>query len=149
GVDDNATKGRYHTQRALALRRLGGDQPEQLDRALLEYTAASFHLEQAGHARYLARVENNIGFIQLQLKRYHEALEHLDKARRIFVNLKDSGSVAQVNETRAQVFLAQQRNVDAEHAAFSAVTALESGGEQSLFAEALTTHGMALARTGR
>jgi tetratricopeptide (TPR) repeat protein len=148
-VDDQATRGRYHMQCALALRRLGGDRPEYLDRALIEYTAASIHLEQAGHTRYLARVENNIGFIQLQLKRYSDAIEHLDRARRIFIDLKDSGSVAQVNETRARVFLAQERYADAEHAALSAVNALEHGGEQSLLAEALTTYGTAIARTGR
>lgn len=148
-VDDDATKGRYHLQLALALRREGGDEPEHLDRALIEYTAASIHLEQAGHTRYVARVENNIGFIQLQLKRYAHANEHLDRARRIFGDLKDTGSVAQVNETRARVFLAQERYADAEYAARSAVKALEHGGEQSLLAEALTTCGTAIARTGR
>jgi tetratricopeptide (TPR) repeat protein len=145
-LDDPATKGRYYMQLALVFKRMGG--MENLDRALIENAAASIHLEQAGHTRYLARVENNIGFIHLQLKRYADAMEHLDRARHIFIDLKDTGSVAQVNETRARVFLAQERYADAEHAALSAVNALEHGGEQSLLAEALTTHGTAIARTG-
>jgi len=146
-IDDHATHGRYHMQRAIAFNRRGG--ADNVDRALIENAAASFHLEQAGHRRYLARVANNIGFILMELERHDEALEHLNKARHIFTTLKDSGSVAQVNETRARVFLAQNRNADAEHAASAAVAILERGDEQSLISEALSTHGIALARLGR
>ena len=146
-IEDHATHGRYHMQRATAFKRRGG--PDNLDRALIENAAASFHLGQARHTRYLARVENNIGFILMELERHDEALEHLNKARQIFTTLKDSGSVAQVNETRAQVFLAQNRYNDAEQAAFAAVTILERGDEHSLLAEALATRGIALARLDR
>ena len=134
-------------QRALAFKRRGG--PDNLDRALIENAAASFHLQQARHTRYLARVENNIGSILMQLERHEEALDHLNRAQQIFTTLGDSGSVAQVNETRARVFLAQNRYDDAEQAASAAVTILERGDEQSLFAEALATHGIALARLDR
>ena len=146
-IDDHATHGRYHMQRAIAFKRRGG--PDNLDRALIENAAASFHLEQARHTRNLARVENNIGSILMELERHDEALEHLNKARQIFTTLKDSGSVAQVNETRAQVFLAQNRYTDAEQAAFAAVTILECGDEQSLLSEALATRGIALAQLER
>ena len=146
-IEDHATHGRYHMQRAIAFRRRGGS--DNIDRALIENAAASFHLEQARHTRYLARVENNIGFILMELERHDEALEHLNKARQIFTTLKDSGSVAQVNESRARVFLAQHRYADAEQAAFAAVTILEQGDEQSLLSEALATRGIALAQLGR
>src|SRR3712207_7429442 len=52
------------------------------DRALVEYAAASFHLEQAGHARYQAHVENNLGFFFHMLGRHEEAHEHLDRDRK-------------------------------------------------------------------
>ena len=146
-IEDHATHGRYHMQRATAFKRRGG--PDNLDRALIENAAASFHLEQARHTRYLARVENNIGFILMELERHDEALEHLNKSRQIFTTLKDSGSVAQVNETRAQVFLAQNRYVDAEQASAAAVTILERGDEHSLLSEALATRGIALAQLER
>ncbi len=145
-IEDHATHGRYHMQRAIAFNRRGG--PENLDRALIENAAASFHLEQARHTRYLGRVENNIAFILMELGRHDEALEHLNKARQIFSTLKDTGSVAQVNETRARVFLAQKRYADAEQAASAAVAILERGDEQSLFSEALATRGIALAQLG-
>src|SRR6185503_17568288 len=138
-VSDDASHGRYHGQRGLAYKKLGGT--ENLDHALIEYSAASKHLAKAGHIRYLARVENNIGFILLLLGRATDALSHLDKARAIFVSLKDAGSVAQVNETRARVFLAEKRFAEAERAIFAAVTVLEQGDDASLLAEALTTEG--------
>ncbi|HEV8431085.1 MAG TPA: tetratricopeptide repeat protein [Pyrinomonadaceae bacterium] len=146
-IDDHATHGRYHMQRAIAFKRLG--RRDNLDRALIENAAASFHLEQARHARYLARVENNIAGILMELQRFDEALEHLNKARQIFTELKDDGSIAQVNETLAHVFLAQQRGAEAEQAAAKAVEILEHGDEQALLSEALTTRGIALSQMGR
>ncbi|HKV36721.1 MAG TPA: hypothetical protein VJP89_20445, partial [Pyrinomonadaceae bacterium] len=44
--------GGYHYQRGLIYRRLGGT--ENLDHALIEYSAASMHLANAGHIRHLA-----------------------------------------------------------------------------------------------
>lgn len=144
---DDAARGCYHMQRALVLERLGG--PENLDRALIENTAASVHFEQANHRRYYARVENNMGLLFRQLGRYEEALDHLERSRHTFVELGDVGTAAQVNDTRARVFIAQQRYVDAEKIAFAAVSELERGDEQSLLAEALETQAVALARMGR
>lgn len=147
GVENEAAIGRYHMQRALVLKELGG--AENLDRALIENTAASIHLERANHRRYFTRVENNLGFIFLVLGRYDEALEHLDRARHALIELKDRGTAAQVNETRARVYLAQQRYAEAEKIASASIVALERGGEQSLLAEALQTKGIALARQRR
>jgi tetratricopeptide (TPR) repeat protein len=146
-VSEDWIHGAYHYQRGLAYKKRGGT--ENLDHALIEYSAASMHLANAGHVRYLAGVENNIGFILLLLGRAIEALTHLDKARGIFISLKDSRMVAQVNDTRAQVFLAEKRFVEAERAIFAAVTVLEQGDDSSLLAEALTTQGSIFARSGK
>src|SRR5258708_2390746 len=62
--------------------------------------------------------------------------------------LKDNVHLGQVDETRARVLLAEGRNVEAEKTARAAVRRLEKGDELSLLAEALTTHGIALARLG-
>jgi tetratricopeptide (TPR) repeat protein len=132
------------------LRNLGAaeNREDYLDRAFVEYEAAAYHFEQAGHMSYCAHVENNLGFILYKAGKYAEAHTHLDRARRIFSSLKDRGSAAQVNDTRARVLLAEGRNEDAEKVARASVRALESGGRQSVLAEALTTHGAALARLG-
>jgi tetratricopeptide (TPR) repeat protein len=146
-IENPAARGRYHMERALVLTDLGG--AENLDKALIENAAASVYFERANHGRYFARVENNTGLALLELGRYEEALEHLERARQTFGELGDVGTLAQVNETRARVFLAQGRYVEAEKVAFAAATTLERGGEQSLLAEALRTQGIALARMAR
>lgn len=146
-VSDDWIHGAYHYQRGSAYLSLGG--PENLDHALIEYSAASMHLVKAGHIRHLAGVENNIGFIHLLLGRATEALTHLEKARAMFVSLKDSRMVAQVNDTRARVFLAEKRFAEAERAIFDAVRVLEQGDDSSILAEALTTAGSIYAGSGK
>ncbi|MDT5122462.1 MAG: two-component system, NtrC family, response regulator AtoC [Acidobacteriota bacterium] len=144
-------KGRFHNQLALVLKKLGVTEQREdyTDRALVEYAAASYHFEQAGQTRYRARVENNLGFLFLTKGKFTEAHEHLDRAHLLFTSLKDSGSAAQVDDTRARIFLAQKRNAEAEKISRGAVRTLEQGDEQALLAEALTTNGVALARLGR
>jgi tetratricopeptide (TPR) repeat protein len=146
-IEDAASLGRFHMQRGIVFRRLGG--AENLDRALMDHTAARVHFEKANHRRYFARAQNNIGVTLLELGRYDEALENLEDARRTFVELGDVGTAAQVNETRARVYLAQQRYADAEKLALNSATVLDRGGEQSLLADALQTLGIAQARQKR
>ena len=118
-----------------------------VDRALIEYAAASYHLELAGHRPYFANVEANLGFLYFKINRFDDANEHLDRARRIYVTLKDTRTVAQVDETRARIFLAQGRLKEAERAARSAVRIQEKGGNAFLTTEALITYGSVLAQT--
>ena len=143
-VSDDASLGRYYMQRGIVMRRMGG--VENLDRALLDHTAARVHFEKANHRRYFARAQNNIGVIMLELGRYDEALETLENARRTFAGLGDPGSAAQVDETRARVYVAQQRYAEAEKIAQASVSVLERGGEQSLLVESLQTLGVTQAR---
>jgi CheY-like chemotaxis protein len=149
--ESDALKGSFHNQRAITLENLASAERrlERFDQALIEYAAASFHFEQAGHLRYCARVENNLGMLFRTIGRHDEAHEHLARARSFFVRLKDVGSVAQVDETRARVQIAEGRLEEAEKTARAAVQSLEDGGEQALLAEALATCGVALARLGR
>ncbi len=146
----HALKGKYHSNLGIILKNLSeGEQREDYrDRALIEFAAAIFHLEQAGHIRYRARTENNLGSLYLKAARFIEAHEHLDRARRLFISLKDSGVVAQVDETRSRALLAQGRNTEAERIARLSVRTLEKGDERFALAESLATHGTALARLG-
>jgi len=139
-------KGCYHQTLGDVLKDLC--ESNHLDRAFLEYTAASYHFEQAEHKRYLANVENNLGLLYLKINCFIEAHEHLNRARRILITLNDRITLAQVDETRARVFLKEKRNEEAEKAAWSSVRTLESSDRPSLLAEALKRHGMALARLG-
>jgi tetratricopeptide (TPR) repeat protein len=147
-INNHVIKGSYHNQLAMIFRALAqAGERKYLDRAFIEYTAASFHFGEAGHKSYLANVENNLGLLYFTANRYKEAHKHLDHARRLMVGLKDNIGAARVNETRARVFLAQRRNREAEKTAQSAVRTLEKNQHHSL-AEALITYGKALARSG-
>jgi tetratricopeptide (TPR) repeat protein len=148
-INNPTIKGSYHNQLAIIFQTLTeAGQSDYLDRAFIEYAAASFHFEQAGNKRYLANVENNLGFLYFTANRPTEAHEHLDRARRLMNSLRDSVGAARVDETRARVFLAQGHYREAERAAQSAVRVLEQSGHHAL-AEALITHGRALARLRR
>ena len=147
-INSQTLKGSYYSTRANVLEKLWETETrtEYLDRALLDYTAASYHFEQAEHRFYLAHVENNLGNLYLTISRYEDSHTHLDHARRVLASLKDSNGVAKVDETRACVFLKQGRLVEAERVASAAVRVQEQSGRHALLAEALTTYGRALAR---
>jgi tetratricopeptide (TPR) repeat protein len=147
----DALRGKFRGVLANVLRDLGAAERREdyTDRALLEFAAASHYFERARHGRYRAYVENNLGFLFSQIGNYSEAHEHLNRARRLFVDLKDHVHIAQVDETRARTLLAEGQNAEAERVARKSVEVLEKSDHKHLLAEALTTHATALARLGR
>jgi CheY-like chemotaxis protein len=148
--NNDALKGKFHNDLACVLTNLSKAErrSDYTDRAIIEYTAASHYFEQAGHTSYFARAENNLGLLLHNTERYEEAHEHLNRARQLFATVNDRGSVAQVDETRARVLLAQGRLQAAESAIREAVRVLSKGDEQGLLAEALTTQGRILSKRG-
>lgn len=150
-INNDTLKGAYHQILGTVLRHLweAKKREEYIDQALIEYAAASYHFERAEHKCYLANVENQLGLVYFNLNRCEEAHQHLDRSRRIHVSLKDAATVAQVDETRACVFLKQGRLAEAERTARAAVQRQKKTGRQLNLAEALITHGRALARLQR
>jgi tetratricopeptide (TPR) repeat protein len=147
-IENHLLQGSFHNEFAIVLKNLAAaeNRDDYIDRALIEYAAASYHFEQAGHVRYQACVENNLAMLFWRAHRFADAHEHLDYAQMLFTRLQDSVHLAQVDETRARVLLAEGRVFDAAKVSGQAVRSLDQGGEQSLLAEALTTQGTALAR---
>jgi CheY-like chemotaxis protein len=146
--DDDALKGSFHNEFAVLFRKLSEGDKSFLDRALIEYSAASFHFEKAGHRRYQAVVDLNLGCLFLTLEKFADAHQHLGRAETLFDEIDDHVHLAQISETRARTFLAEGNLRAAERSARSAVKTFERGGEQALLAEALTTHGLVWARLG-
>jgi CheY-like chemotaxis protein len=147
----DAVKGRWHGQKALVLRRLATAErrPDYADRAIIEFTAAIYHYDRAKHERYSATNLNNLAMLLYRLGRYEEAHKHLARAQRILVRLKDTGILAQVDETRARVLVAEGRFEEAARVVAPVVKALEQGDENGLLADALTVQGVALSRLGQ
>jgi tetratricopeptide (TPR) repeat protein len=135
----HALKGRWHGQVALILQKLATTEGriDYSDRAIIEFTAAIYHYEQAGHERYCAINLNNLAVLLYQLGRYPETYEHLDRAHTFLDKFKDIGLLAQVEETRARAFVAEERYLDARRVIIGVVETFEKGGESALLADAL------------
>ena len=149
--NNHLLRGNFHNEFGVVLKNLAKSEGrhDYIDRAFIEFTAASYHWDRAGHAGYVAGVENNLGLLFLDSGKFVEAHQHLNRARALFSKLRDKGTLAQVDESRARVFLAEQHYTQAEIAARGSVRIFEEGDQKALLAEALTTHGTALARLGR
>jgi tetratricopeptide (TPR) repeat protein len=146
----DAVKGRWHGQMALVLRRLATAEgrADYADRSIIEFTAAIYHCEQAKHERYCATSLNNLAMLLYQLERYAEAHEHLNRAHTFLERLKDVGLLAQVEETRARVYVAEQHYHAARRVIIEVVETFEKGGESALLADALIIKGTVQARLG-
>jgi tetratricopeptide (TPR) repeat protein len=142
----DALRGRWHGHMGLVHRGLARGRIEYLDRAIIEYTAAIYHYELAGHLRYCGSNLNNLAFLLYKLGRYDEAHDHLDKAHLIFSRLSDKGNIAQVEETRVRAFIAEGRYRDAWRVIIGVVDVLERGGESALLVDALTNKAIVQAR---
>lgn len=144
----DAVKGRWHNHMALALQRLATAEGriDYADRAIMEFTAAAYHFEQANHESYRARAFNNLAMLLYRFGRHDDAHENLDQAAAIFANLDDKCSLAQVQETRARVLVAEQRYREAGRTIAEAIRAFEKGGESALLADALTIRGVVLSK---
>jgi tetratricopeptide (TPR) repeat protein len=147
---NDAAKGRWHGQKALVLDMLATAEgrADRFDSAVIEYTAAIYHYELAKHERYCARNLNNLAMLLYKLGRYDEAHEQLDRAGFIFTRLKDPGDIAQVDETRARVLLAERKYREAARFVAGAIQTFQQGGESALLADALTLQGVVWARRG-
>jgi tetratricopeptide (TPR) repeat protein len=135
---------------ALVLIRLAlveGDN-EYADRAIIEFEAAIFHYEQAGHERHCALNLNNLAMTLYKLGRYQEAHEHLDRAQLIYTRLRDAGNLAQVDETRARVLVAEKKYREADRVIAGVVKTFEASGKFALLADALAVQGVVWARLG-
>lgn len=148
-LNNHTLRGTYHIMLGDRLVNLAESRPDSnyIDRALIEYAAASYHFDFAEHRPYLANVETNLGYLYFKINRFAEAKEHLDRARRIHVRVKDKRRAAHVDETRARILLVQGRISEAERVIRSAVNVQERDGNSFYLTEALITYGRVLARS--
>ena len=150
-VTNHAIKGAYHSQLAMVLRKLTPSEKRDhhLKRVLREYEKADHNFKLAHNTVFRADVKNNLGFLLYKLSRFKEARAYLEQARRLRIIVKDKIGIAQIDDTRAQVLLAERKFKEAETVARGAVRVLGKSGHQCLLADALITHGIALARLGK
>ncbi|HZE64812.1 MAG TPA: helix-turn-helix domain-containing protein, partial [Pyrinomonadaceae bacterium] len=150
-VNDHTTKGQYHNQLAMTLEEIAVAEKrnDYFHLAITEYKAAAQQFKLAKNPVFRASVKNNVGVVLFKLSRFREAHKYLDEAKRLTISFRDKARTAQIDETRAQVLIAEGKLKEAEGVARRAASALERGGHHCLVADALITQGIALARADR
>src|SRR5258708_20874616 len=104
-IDNHSLRAHFHDGFANVLNQLSAaeNREDYTDRALIEYAAASFHFEQAGHTRYQACVENNLGYLFGIIGRFYETHEHLDPAQALMTRPKENVHLTPTVDTRAPI----------------------------------------------
>jgi len=135
----------------MVLRKLAASEsrPDYFKKAIGEYSQADHHFKLARNTVFRADVKNNIGNLLRELSRFKEAHTYLEEARRLAVSVRDKVLVAQFDDSRAMLLIAQKRLREAETVARRSVWVLDKSGYQCLLADSLITHGIALARLGK
>lgn len=148
-ITNHTFKGTYHNQLGITFRVIGSTSKKRSDyfqRAISEYHAADEEFKLAKNLVYRAHVKNNIAYVLRELHRFKEAHDYLEQARRLFMRVRDNVRTAQVDDSRAQLFIAEGKYTEAKMAAQTAARSFEKAGRQCLLAETLMVQGIALAR---
>jgi tetratricopeptide (TPR) repeat protein len=142
-ITNPTIKGGYHSELAIVHRNLATteNRVEYFRRAINEYKEAEKQFRLAHNQIFRIDVINNVGFLLFKLSRYKEAHKYLNEARRLSVRFKDKARTAQIDESRAQVLIAEGKLVEAERTARRAVSALKQSGHFCMMAEALARLG--------
>ena len=152
-ISDHTIRGTYHNELAVVLRYLAESDPfnreKLLHQALKEYKEADRHFHLAKNKVFAVCVKNNVGLTLLKLNRFKDAHKYLEQARRLSVSTKNKVQTAVIDENTAQVLVAEGKFQEAEAIARHAVRVLDKTGHQGFLADALISHGIALARLGK
>ena len=149
-LDNDVLRGDLYFHQAIAQKRIAEE--ESLTNfhtlALGNYEKARMYYERAGHASLCASVANNVGYVLCDLNRFDEAHRQLDAALSYYQSAAEKSRAASTNDTKARVYLAENKLEAAEKAALASVRLLREGDDHALLAESLTTLGTIYARKG-
>ena len=150
-VERHLITNRCHHDLATTLKELAFSEGNRnySDEAKLHFLRALYQSEVLGHHRYVAAVENNLGFLLLNLGFHEESEKHLLRSRRLFDSLSDSVRGAQVNETLARLYTETKQYALAQQVVDRAVETFEHTDGEAFLAEALTTKGVVACRQFR
>jgi tetratricopeptide (TPR) repeat protein len=150
GIGPLAT-GRCYHELATTLKELANVQHEEryAHEATCHFQQALHRFEAVGHHRFVAAIENNMGFLLLSQGLLKESERHLLRSKRLFDSLSDMVHGAQTNETLARLYLETKQFALAEDAIDRAVKTLELTDGEAALAESLTTAGVVAAKQWR
>lgn len=137
------TQGRFFLSRGMLHRKIG-----RLDAAIADHECAAAAFRNAGSARYEAAARNNVAVVYTEQGRYAEARETAEAALNVFIQIGDRACEAKAWDQLARIYERESNFVEMERCAAAAVRLLSDSDRESWLAEALITHGTALANLG-
>ena len=150
-ISNHTIKGSYHNQLGITLRAIGAaskKRDDYFERAIQQYHAADEEFKLAKHHAFRGLVKNNLANVKREMQRFNEAHNYLEQARRLFLRAGDKLKAAHVDDTLAQVLIAEGKYRQAESIASRAARSFDRAGRQCFLAETLVNQGIALARMG-
>ena len=84
-----------------------------------------------GNHRLSATTENNLGMVMLFIRDFNAAESHLLRARKTFDSFEDRIRCAQVDDSLARLYFAQDRFDDADISIQRAIQTMEKGDEDA------------------
>lgn len=147
-IPNHTIRGVYHNQLGITLRAIGASKKRSnyFHQAIQQYRLADKEFRLGKHYAFRALVKNNIANVLRELHQLREAHACLEQARRLMVRTGNKVRVAQIDDTLAQLFLAEKKYEQAEATARSAARTFKKAGRQCFLAESLINQGIALAR---
>jgi tetratricopeptide (TPR) repeat protein len=106
------------------------------------YAKALIEFQAIGNHRLTAIANNNLGVLFLLMRRFDEARLRLSAAREVFIHLGDRIRCAQVDDSLAWLYMAQENLSEAQLAIDRSIRTMQVGDEDALLAESLATQGM-------
>lgn len=131
-------RAKFFLQRGWLNRRLN-----KIDAAIIDYEAAKVLFEISAAPRYLAVATNNLAGLLIDARRFEDAHSAVDSAI-TSLPASDALYLAQIYDQKAQIFIAENKHVEAETTAGRSVALLSTTENKSILAESLLTHAKAL-----
>ena len=132
--EDAFLTGSFCTNLGIAFQELG-----QLSEALKYFELAGFYHRKSGHQIYLGTVENNLAQIHKKNGYFTQAHEAIDRATKIFKNIKDQTREGFSLDTKAQIYFAQEKFAESLITIEAAISILEKGENRAYLVETYLT----------
>ena len=145
--DGDYFRAQAHRNYADALKHTSDVSRDRVDRAIEQFTAASYYFQQAGHLRHFAANDNNLAELYTMIGEFALAHQFLDRAEKTLKDLGDNSAIGQTCETRARLLLANNELDGALDVILLSVELIPPT-ERKVLAESYKTKGDIHARRG-
>jgi tetratricopeptide (TPR) repeat protein len=134
----------FHTQAGITYQLL-----EQPEKAIFHTKQAIKNAQRNGNIRYTASCLNNLGNVYKDIGKFDDAHRCVDQAYKTYIELEEFGYAANVLDTKAQIYLAENKLASGLIKINEALTILHKGEDFACLVEALFTKSKILLQFNR